>query len=68
LFELFFSNSPYWYVDAGMEYFLGPNWREFWDAVIVSAGKPVFYTEDERPFREVSTTTGRVKFKQVRFS
>jgi len=62
---IFVSNSPYWYVNAGMEYFLGSNWRDYWDAVIVSAGKPVFYTEDERPFREVSTTTGRVKFKQV---
>jgi HAD superfamily 5'-nucleotidase-like hydrolase len=59
------SNSPFWYVDAGMKLFFGENWRDLWDAVIVSAGKPIFYTEDARPFREVSTTTGRVKFKQV---
>ncbi len=33
------SNSPFWYVDAGMKYVIGGHWRENWDAVIVSAGK-----------------------------
>lgn len=62
---IFVSNSPFWYVNAGMNYVIGPDWRDSWDAVIVSAGKPVFYTEDARPFREVSTNTDRVKFKKV---
>eukprot|EP00586_Coscinodiscus_wailesii_P017600 CAMPEP_0172502036 /NCGR_PEP_ID=MMETSP1066-20121228/155870_1 /TAXON_ID=671091 /ORGANISM="Coscinodiscus wailesii, Strain CCMP2513" /LENGTH=589 /DNA_ID=CAMNT_0013277139 /DNA_START=257 /DNA_END=2026 /DNA_ORIENTATION=+ len=62
---IFVSNSPFWYVDAGMTYFLGKDWRTLWDVIIVSAGKPRFYTEDSRPFREVSTTSGRVKFKKV---
>ena len=60
------SNSPFWYVDAGMNYVVGPDWREQWDVVIVSAGKPAFYTEDNRPFREVGVETGKVKFQQVR--
>jgi hypothetical protein len=34
--------------------------------VIVSAGKPLFYTEVRRPFREVNKETSRVKFKKVR--
>jgi len=62
---IFVSNSPFWYVDAGMNYVIGENWRDTWDVVIVSAGKPRFYTDNSRPFREVSTTTGRVKFKKV---
>lgn len=62
---IFVSNSPFWYVNAGMEYFLGKNWRELWDIIIVSAGKPAFYTENTRPFREVSTITGRIKFKRI---
>lgn len=62
---IFASNSPFWYVDAGMKYFLGDDWRSLWDVIIVSAGKPAFYTETNRPFREVSQTTGRVKFKQI---
>lgn len=63
---IFVSNSPFWYVDAGMTYFMGPNWRDYWDAVITSAGKPRFYTDESRPFREVDRTTGRIKFKGVR--
>jgi len=63
---MFVSNSPYWYANAGMTYIFGQDWRDMWDAVIVSAGKPAFYTEDTRPFREVSTSSsGRIKFKKV---
>ena len=25
------SNSPFWYVDAGMRYVLGENWQDVWD-------------------------------------
>uniref|UniRef100_A0A7S3V633 5'-nucleotidase n=1 Tax=Chaetoceros debilis TaxID=122233 RepID=A0A7S3V633_9STRA len=63
---LFVSNSPFWYVDAGMNYVIGEKWKDMWDACIVSAGKPRFYTESTRPFREVSQSTGRIKFKQVK--
>jgi HAD superfamily 5'-nucleotidase-like hydrolase len=62
---IFASNSPYWYVDAGMKYVLGDSWMQMWDAVIVSAGKPAFYTETRRPFREVNKENSRVKFKKV---
>lgn len=62
---IFVSNSPFWYVDAGMSYVVGPKWRDAWDVVIVSAGKPAFYTENSRPFREVSSKTGRIKFKKI---
>ena len=33
--------------------------------VIVSAGKPAFYTDMRRPFREVNKDNSRVKFKKV---
>mmetsp|Transcript_1284 Transcript_1284/g.1973 ORF Transcript_1284/g.1973 Transcript_1284/m.1973 type:complete len:607 (-) Transcript_1284:62-1882(-) len=62
---IFVSNSPFWYVDAGMTYVIGNEWMEMWDAVIVSAGKPRFYTETTRPFREVNQETGKVEFKKV---
>jgi hypothetical protein len=29
---IFASNSPFWYVDAGMKYVLGDNWMQMWDA------------------------------------
>lgn len=48
-----------------MNYVVGPDWRDQWDVVITSAGKPAFYTEDNRPFREVDIGTGKLKFRQV---
>jgi len=62
---IFASNSPFWYVDAGMKYVVGDDWINIWDAVIVSAGKPAFYTETTRPFREVNTKTNRVRYEKV---
>lgn len=62
---IFVSNSPFWYVDAGMRYVFGPDWRNEWDAIITSAGKPNFYTDDRRPFREVCQDTRRIMFKKV---
>jgi len=58
------SNSAFWYVDSGMKYVCGEDWRSLFDIVIVSAGKPAFYTA-RAPFREVSSRTCRVKFKPV---
>jgi len=48
-----------------MKFVLGDQWMDMWDAVIVSAGKPAFYTEVRRPFREVNTETNRVRFQKV---
>jgi len=62
---IFVSNSPYWYVDVGMKHVLGDQWMDLWDAIVVSAGKPAFYTEIRRPFREVNRETNRVRFQKV---
>eukprot|EP00438_Fugacium_kawagutii_P005395 Skav219471 [mRNA] locus=scaffold2719:19607:21463:+ [translate_table: standard] len=58
------SNSPFWFVNSGMVHVCGEDWRSRFDVVVVSAGKPGFYTGN-RPFREVSTRTGRIKFKPI---
>eukprot|EP00522_Entomoneis_paludosa_P016419 CAMPEP_0172447688 /NCGR_PEP_ID=MMETSP1065-20121228/6945_1 /TAXON_ID=265537 /ORGANISM="Amphiprora paludosa, Strain CCMP125" /LENGTH=636 /DNA_ID=CAMNT_0013199051 /DNA_START=75 /DNA_END=1985 /DNA_ORIENTATION=+ len=62
---IFVSNSPFWYVDAGMRHLFGTNWRMDWDAIITSAGKPSFYKDDSRPFREICQETRRPLFKRV---
>mmetsp|Transcript_20985 Transcript_20985/g.34688 ORF Transcript_20985/g.34688 Transcript_20985/m.34688 type:complete len:606 (+) Transcript_20985:102-1919(+) len=62
---IFVSNSPYWFVDAGMKYVIGEDWKDDWDAIITTAGKPNFYTAQNRPFREVCLKTGRIKFDEV---
>jgi HAD superfamily 5'-nucleotidase-like hydrolase len=46
------TNSPYWFVNAGMTHALGSSdWRELFDVVVVQAMKPSFYTNSDRPFR-----------------
>jgi HAD superfamily 5'-nucleotidase-like hydrolase len=52
---LLVSNSPFWFVNAGMNFILGENWREYFECVVAEAGKPSFYTDNSRPFREVNT-------------
>lgn len=44
------SNSDFEFVNAGMSYLVGDNWRELFNIVIVSARKPTFYGENV-PFR-----------------
>eukprot|EP00904_Undaria_pinnatifida_P001496 jgi/Undpi1/11347/HiC_scaffold_30.g13644.m1 len=58
------SNSPWRFVNAGMEHMLGPNWIDLFEFVGVSASKPLFYT-GTRPFRLVSRKTGRIKWSEV---
>jgi len=59
------SNSPFWYVDAGMRHVIGDDWKDVWKAIICSAGKPRFYTDDARPFRLVDKDTGQISFKKI---
>jgi hypothetical protein len=50
---LLVSNSPFWYVNSGMVHNIGPDWMDLFECIIVNSGKPTFYTEKNRPFREV---------------
>ncbi|XP_077296560.1 5' nucleotidase C [Arctopsyche grandis] len=52
------TNSPYHFVNAGMELLVGTDWREFFDVVIVSARKPRFFTDHSRPIRVFDHTSG----------
>ena len=49
------TNSGFDFVDHGMRFLVGPQWRSLFDVVIVSAQKPAFYTRDS-PFRAISQT------------
>jgi len=48
------TNSPFHFVNAGMSYLLGPDWRNYFDVVIAAAKKPAFFVEGMRPFRELN--------------
>ncbi|XP_012275020.1 5'-nucleotidase domain-containing protein 3 isoform X2 [Orussus abietinus] len=45
------TNSPYPFVDKGMRFLLGDDWKAYFDVVIVQARKPRFFTEESRPLR-----------------
>ena len=47
------TNSPFDSVDKGMSFMVGDDWREFFDVIIVQAGKPHFFTNNGMPFREL---------------
>jgi HAD superfamily 5'-nucleotidase-like hydrolase len=43
---IFVSNSPFWYVDAGMRYVFGADWRMEWDAIITSKYEVIVFRPD----------------------
>ncbi|XP_059392792.1 5'-nucleotidase domain-containing protein 3-like [Carassius carassius] len=48
------TNSPFDFVDRGMNYIVGKDWRELFDVVIVQADKPGFFNDKRKPFRRVT--------------
>uniref|UniRef100_A0A6A7FZ48 5'-nucleotidase domain-containing protein 3-like n=2 Tax=Hirondellea gigas TaxID=1518452 RepID=A0A6A7FZ48_9CRUS len=47
------TNSPFYFVDVGMTFLLGDNWRDYFDVVVAGAKKPAFFVDNMRPFREL---------------
>ncbi|CAC5420649.1 5'-nucleotidase domain-containing protein 2,5'-nucleotidase domain-containing protein 3 [Mytilus coruscus] len=45
------TNSGFPFVDAGMTYMLGSDWRDLFEVIICNARKPKFFNEASRPFR-----------------
>ncbi|CAL7943768.1 unnamed protein product [Xylocopa violacea] len=45
------TNSPFHFVDIGMKFLVGNDWKDYFDVVIVQARKPKFFTEETRPLR-----------------
>lgn len=37
---------------------VGPDWKDFFDIIIVEARKPSFFTDESRPFRVFDTSSG----------
>lgn len=68
--KLFVATNSLWdYTDAVMKYLLDgvlpeyPSWRNYFDAVIVGASKPAFFSE-QNPFYEVDVATGTTTSKE----
>ncbi|KAJ8261698.1 hypothetical protein GJAV_G00157300 [Gymnothorax javanicus] len=48
------TNSPFDFVDRGMEFIVGKDWRDIFDLVIVQAEKPGFFNDRGKPFRRLT--------------
>ncbi|KAK5902011.1 hypothetical protein CesoFtcFv8_007313 [Champsocephalus esox] len=48
------TNSPFDFVDRGMNFIVGKDWRDLFDIVIVQADKPGFFNDRRKPFRRVT--------------
>ena len=65
------TNSLWDYSNAVMSYLLDgerkayPSWRNYFDAIIVGAAKPAFFTE-KRPFIQIDPATGQACDTKVR--
>uniref|UniRef100_A0A4W5NGS6 5'-nucleotidase domain containing 2 n=1 Tax=Hucho hucho TaxID=62062 RepID=A0A4W5NGS6_9TELE len=49
------TNSPFSFVDKGMNYMVGKDWRDLFDIVIVQADKPHFFNSCGKPFRRLDS-------------
>ena len=64
------TNSPLWYIEPQMELFVGRDWRQLFDAIVVSARKPRWFDDgqlQESPLREVLAdgTLGVGRVRQI---
>lgn len=59
------TNSPFRTVNVGMTYLVGKDWIEFFDVIIVRAGKPHFFNNNAQPLRELNLRTGTIEWGKV---
>ncbi|EQC26819.1 hypothetical protein, variant [Saprolegnia diclina VS20] len=58
------TNSSFRYIDAGLKYMVGDDWRKFFEITLVSAKKPDFYTR-YRTFRLFDVDQRQVQWQAV---
>ncbi|KAM4610319.1 5'-nucleotidase domain-containing protein 2 [Polymixia lowei] len=58
------TNSPFSFVDKGMVYMVGKNWRDFFDVIIVQADKPNFFNDGVKPFRRLDSN-GNLQWDKI---
>ncbi|KAF8375482.1 hypothetical protein PRIPAC_81911 [Pristionchus pacificus] len=58
------TNSPFEFMNRGMEYMLGSGWRDLFSHVVVSAKKPAFFSGNA-PFRLYDEKSGKLSYEKV---
>ncbi|XP_043228442.1 5'-nucleotidase domain-containing protein 3-like isoform X1 [Amphibalanus amphitrite] len=59
------TNSPFDFVNRGMNFLVGDDWRDRFDLVIVEAKKPKFFTQWSSPLRRYDLETKSKTWSQV---
>ncbi|XP_072034317.1 5'-nucleotidase domain-containing protein 3-like [Amphiura filiformis] len=59
------TNSPFWFVDKGMQFLIGPDWTDMFDVIVSNARKPLFFKDQSRPFRFIYPKTGTPAWSRV---
>jgi len=59
------TNSPFSTINVGMTYMVGEDWMDLFDVIIVTAGKPHFFTNNAQPLRELNLKTGTTEWGKV---
>eukprot|EP01096_Ripella_sp_DP13-Kostka_P002336 TRINITY_DN13147_c0_g1_i1.p1 TRINITY_DN13147_c0_g1~~TRINITY_DN13147_c0_g1_i1.p1 ORF type:complete len:608 (+),score=207.18 TRINITY_DN13147_c0_g1_i1:67-1824(+) len=66
------TNNTFRNVDVIMSYLMSSNdkpkdsWKDYFDVVMTKADKPSFFVQEDRPFRQVDKSTGRMHWGHVR--
>jgi HAD superfamily 5'-nucleotidase-like hydrolase len=59
------TNSGHAFVDSGLSYLVGPDWKDLFDVVVCQARKPKFFAQTTRPFRLMSESGGVQSWNRV---
>lgn len=60
------TNSPYWFVNFGMQSLCGMDWTNLFDLIICNARKPDFFTSKSKTFRKFNMRTASKSWENVR--
>lgn len=60
------SNSSASFIDRGLRFLIGDDWRLLFDVIISSAKKPRFFQHDTRPFRHMDDCGGFKDWEPVK--
>lgn len=59
------TNSPFWFVNFGMQSLCGSDWQNLFDLVICNARKPDFFKSSSQPFRKFDIRTNSKAWDHV---
>jgi len=59
------TNSPFWFVNAGMTSLCGSNWANLFNIIICNSRKPDFFTSKTKPFRHFNCETNSKSWEKV---